>query len=281
MPEDPSGNVYLGIATTGNGGSFTDPSIGPVFSTGDYLLYKIDAFGIKIWDKRYGGTGSDVLRHLSLSSKGEILLTGASKSPISGNKTEANLAEVEIWVLAVDSSGTVLWDKTIHNTGTNFEIYGATYATEDGCYTTFEYTNSGIGGYKSQANRDTTNAATDIWAIQYCFDTISGFSNNYGYVLATLYPNPASSTITLSGTEEGSTATITNIHGQVVQQFAIHAAQQTIDIESLPSGFYFCTLQNGQRREVLRFRRGLACSARANQSPICPITQCPNDPITP
>ncbi|MBK8659705.1 MAG: T9SS type A sorting domain-containing protein, partial [Bacteroidetes bacterium] len=70
-----------------------------------------------------------------------------------------------------------------------------------------------------------------------------------------LHPNPAITTITLSGTEEGSTATITNIHGQVVQQFAIHAAQQTIDIESLPSGFYFCTLQNGQRRQVLRFVR--------------------------
>ncbi len=255
MLEDPSGNVYFGIATTGNGGSFTDPSIGPVFSTGDYLLYKIDAFGNKIWDKRYGGTGSDVLRHLSLSSKGEILLTGASKSPISGNKTEANLAEVEIWVLAVDSSGTVLWDKTIHNTGTNFEIYGATYATEDGCYTTFEYTNSGIGGYKSQSNWDSTNAATDIWAIQYCFDTISGFTKNFGYALATLHPNPASTTITLSGTEPGSTATITNLHGQVLLQLTVNNQQQSINIEHLPPGMYFCIVQTGGQRKVLRFVR--------------------------
>jgi hypothetical protein len=190
MIEDEHGNVYLGISTSGSGGSFTYPNLGPNFSSSDFILYKMDSEGNNIWDKRYGGSGIDGLFHLTLTESNGVILTGKSNSPISGNKTEANLTGVEIWVLAVDSNGTVLWDKTIHNAGTNFEIYGATFATEDGCYTTFEYTNSGIGGYKSQANWDTTNAATDIWAIQYCFDTISGFTNNYGYALVTPPPQP-------------------------------------------------------------------------------------------
>lgn len=255
MIEDENDNIYLGITSYGSGGSFSQPNMGPALTTGDFILYKIDPSGNKIWDRRYGGVGGDGLFHLSHNGGNGVLLTGRSNSPISGNKTESNLAEVEIWVLAVDSNGTVLWDKTIHNTGTNFEIYGATYATEDGCYTTFEYTNSGIGGYKSQSNWDSTNAATDIWAIQYCFDTISGFTKNFGYALATLHPNPASTTITLSGTEAGSTATITNLHGQVLLQLTVNNQQQSINIEHLPPGMYFCMVQTGGQHKVLRFVR--------------------------
>ncbi|MBK7147505.1 MAG: T9SS type A sorting domain-containing protein [Bacteroidetes bacterium] len=73
--------------------------------------------------------------------------------------------------------------------------------------------------------------------------------------IATLHPNPATTSIILSGTEPGSTATISNLHGQVLRQYAITAAQQTIDTESLPAGFYFCTLHSGHKRQVLRFMR--------------------------
>lgn len=253
MIEDEHGNVYLGISSSGSGGSFTYPNLGPNFSSSDFILYKMDSEGNDIWNKRYGGSGIDGLFHLTLTESNGVILTGKSNSPISGNKTEANLAEVEIWVLAVDSNGTVLWDKTIHNTGTNFEIYGATFATEGGCYTTFEYTNSGIGGYKSQANWDTTNAATDIWAIQYCFDTVSGFTTNVGYTSVTLHPNPTSTHITLMGAEPNSTATISNIQGQVVLQSEIRSSPSHISVEPLPPGLYFCILQSGQERKVLRF----------------------------
>jgi len=72
---------------------------------------------------------------------------------------------------------------------------------------------------------------------------------------ANLHPNPATATITLSGTEPGSTATITNLHGQVLLQSEIRSPQSNINIAHLPAGFYFCTLQNGGQHKVLRFVR--------------------------
>lgn len=93
-------------------------------------------------------------------------------------------------------------------------------------------------------------------SICYDYDLLCEGFDKYKIVYdAILHPNPASTTITLTGTEAGSTATITNLHGQVHLQKVVNGERQTIDIESLPAGFYFCTLQNGQRRQVLRFMR--------------------------
>jgi len=73
--------------------------------------------------------------------------------------------------------------------------------------------------------------------------------------MTTLHPNPASTTITLSGTEAGSTATITNLHGQVVSISEIQHSPSPISVAHLPPGMYFCIVQTGGQRKVLRFVR--------------------------
>jgi len=72
-------------------------------------------------------------------------------------------------------------------------------------------------------------------------------------VKVNLHPNPAITTITLSGTEPGSTATITNLHGQVVLLSKIEHSGATISVESLPPGLYICIVESRQERKVLRF----------------------------
>lgn len=73
--------------------------------------------------------------------------------------------------------------------------------------------------------------------------------------IATLHPNPATTTITLNGTEAGSSVTITNLHGQVLLQLTVNNQQQSIKIEHLPPGMYFCMVQTGGQHKVLRFVR--------------------------
>ncbi len=68
-----------------------------------------------------------------------------------------------------------------------------------------------------------------------------------------LHPNPTTTHITITGAAPNTTSTITNLHGQVLLQSEIRNPQSDISVEPLPPGLYFCILQSGQERKVLRF----------------------------
>jgi hypothetical protein len=103
-----------------------------------------------------------------------------------------------------------------------------------------------------------TNSSPSLSSLPLCADSnpngcmiYQGIVNEKNY--PTLHPNPATTHITITGAAPNTTATITNLHGQVLQQFTINSNQQTISTEALPPGLYFCILQSGQERKVLRF----------------------------
>lgn len=66
----------------------------------------------------------------------------------------------------------------------------------------------------------------------------------YGKTAPTIFPNPATSTITISNVEAGGTVIITNINGSVVQSHSIIANHQTIDISPLQPGVHFVVVEN-------------------------------------
>jgi hypothetical protein len=71
--------------------------------------------------------------------------------------------------------------------------------------------------------------------------TISGLSN------IQIYPNPASSSINISGINTnlfGQKALLTDLNGKQLSEFIITGNQQTIDISSFKKGIYFLKLQN-------------------------------------
>jgi len=82
----------------------------------DYWLIKIDSAGNQIWDKDFGGSGYERFSDMAVFNNGDILLSGYSNSPASGDKTEGHFGSVydnDIWVIKLDSNGNKLWDKTI------------------------------------------------------------------------------------------------------------------------------------------------------------------------
>ncbi|MBL7924570.1 MAG: T9SS type A sorting domain-containing protein [Bacteroidia bacterium] len=81
--------------------------------TSDFWLLRLDASGNKVWDKTYGGNGSDRPAALLLTPGGNFVLAGTSASGISGEKSDSLRGVSDFWVLLVDSSGQKLWDKTI------------------------------------------------------------------------------------------------------------------------------------------------------------------------
>ncbi|MEM9833630.1 MAG: hypothetical protein AAF944_23575 [Bacteroidota bacterium] len=83
--------------------------------TTDYWVVKIDANGNKLWDKIYGGEESDEGPQIVKTQDGNYLLAGLSKSPAGFEKSEGTSGNGnwDVWLVKIDPSGNLLWDKTM------------------------------------------------------------------------------------------------------------------------------------------------------------------------
>lgn len=105
------GFIPAGYTLSGISGDKTQPSRGGY----DYWIIKTDSLGIKLWDKRFGGTLHDQLSNMKLSMNGDIIVGGSSYSDISGNKSQSNWNQTfntnDYWVIKMDLFGNKQWDK--------------------------------------------------------------------------------------------------------------------------------------------------------------------------
>ncbi|PSR56702.1 hypothetical protein AHMF7605_26000 [Adhaeribacter arboris] len=134
----------------------------------DYWLVKTDTNKKKIWDKSFGGKGTEKLATIISTSDGGYLLGGTSSSGINGDKSEASKGNNDYWLVKVDAYGNKLWNKTI---GGNLDDNLSTLvATTDGGYVLGGTSKSGKSGDKSEENQGKTDefgqTPTDFWVVK-------------------------------------------------------------------------------------------------------------------
>jgi hypothetical protein len=99
---------------------------GPYYGVGnaDVLLIKADADGNKLWDKTFGGSGSDGGNSVQQTIDGGYIVCGTTKSYGDGGK--------DIWLIKTDAEGNELWDKTFG--GKTDDLGNSVQQTADGGY---------------------------------------------------------------------------------------------------------------------------------------------------
>jgi gliding motility-associated-like protein len=174
MIVDSDNNVLLGgYSRSDDGGDKTDDAYNDVTygNTSDFWIVKIDADGNILWDNVYGGINfEDEFGNILQTSDGGYLFTGNSYSPISGEKSENNLGEEQMWTIKTDINGVVLWDKTLLNGG--HDEIGLGLELNDGCYLFGTQTYSPAVGYKSQPAYEFLT--DDLWIVKFCDTTALG-----------------------------------------------------------------------------------------------------------
>ena len=247
------GYILGGISRSPVSGDKTQPS----FGDGDYWIVKVDSLGNKQWDKDFGGTDDeDEFGYVSQTNDSGYLISGASYSNIGGNKTENNLGVEQIWILKTDSSGTIQWEKTIFTTG--HDEQGMAVQTKDGCYAMVNYTDAGIGGYKTEPGWDTIPpiSLADYWIVKFC-DTTSTTSINQLPQLPkssfTLYPNPADKELRIKNAAlRIKEIEIVDLFGRTVLKSEVggQKSEVRINVSSLSPGIYFLKAGNEVRKFV-------------------------------
>jgi len=81
----------------------------------DGWVIKIDSAGTKQWAKCYGGYKDDVFNSITHTSDGGYIMTGSTTSN-DGNVSGLHQNSQDIWVLKIDSNGSIQWQKCLGGT---------------------------------------------------------------------------------------------------------------------------------------------------------------------
>ena len=135
---------------------------------------------LKIWDNTIGGAGADVAVSAISTMDGGILIVGTSSSGVGYDKTQPGFGSTDIWVVKLNASGIVEWDKT-YGTSTSDYVSGVVQGL-DGKYMIAAYTTGGISGSKTEAavgGRDYWLLGLDATGTLVWQNTIGGNFDDY------------------------------------------------------------------------------------------------------
>ena len=112
------------------------------------------------WQKTIGGSDNDNLRAMIETTGGGYLLGGTSDSNISGEKNENSRGLSDYWILRLDTSGNILWQKTYG--GSDNETLYTLLQTTDGGFILGGFSFSNISGEKTED----AYGFGDFWALK-------------------------------------------------------------------------------------------------------------------
>ncbi|WP_281322740.1 T9SS type A sorting domain-containing protein [Flavobacterium aestivum] len=143
----------------------------------DFWVIKLNAKGEELWQKTIGGSGQDELLCAFQTIDGGYMLGGSSNStldpktdltekgtidvkPDLTGKTEKCRGNMDYWIVKLDKTGAVQWQKTYG--GEYADVLRSMEQTSDGGYILGGYSNSSRSGDKTEAN----TGIGDYWILK-------------------------------------------------------------------------------------------------------------------
>lgn len=159
--QNTEGYLLIGNSRSGNDGDKTSPNKGE----DDIWLIQIRPDGTKLWEKSFGGSGTDEAFNAIMLSDGSYIISAHSNSPAGGDKSTSSQKGgrygLDLWILKIDKNGNKIWDKTFGGDGDE-ETPTALTATKDGNFIIAVGSASNLSGDRTESLR----GIKDFWIIK-------------------------------------------------------------------------------------------------------------------
>lgn len=152
------GFMLCGASTSGISGEKTDTLRG----SSDIWIVKLDSNHNILWDKTIGGekNSTNYGAKISQTTDGGYIIGSQTQSGIGGEKTQRSRGLEDLWIIKLDSAGTIEWDRTIG--GNDADYFRDIMQTTDGGYIVGAESKSNISGEKTANSK----GSSDYWIIK-------------------------------------------------------------------------------------------------------------------
>jgi hypothetical protein len=124
----------------------------------DIWVVKFDANGNLLWQKTLGGSKDEWANHIVRSTDGGFVVMGYTESSNTGD-VGANHGKSDLWVVKLNATGTIVWQKTIGGAGSDAAIFGT--ASADGGFMLSGTTDSNNSG-----DVGANHGLSDLWIVK-------------------------------------------------------------------------------------------------------------------
>ena len=164
------GYIVAGCSNSSSSGDFTGVSKG----NNDYWLLRLNSQGQILWQKNYGGNGSEQASQVNKTSDGGYIVGGNTTSSANGDVTGVSNGSNDFWIVKLDNSGTIQWQKNLGGSGDDY--CESVQQTSDGGYIAAGYTGSSASGDVTGVN----NGNYDFWVVKLNDSGVIQWQKNYG-----------------------------------------------------------------------------------------------------
>jgi hypothetical protein len=127
---------------------------------GDYWIVKLDANGIIVWDKLFGGSNDEAAFCVQQIADGGYIVAGASASSANGNVSNVNHGGSDIWIVLLDRFGNIDNNRLLG--GNADELAKSIQQTSDGNLIMAGYSTSSLNGDVTGIN----HGFLDVWVVK-------------------------------------------------------------------------------------------------------------------
>jgi uncharacterized repeat protein (TIGR01451 family) len=152
------GYLLAGESASPISGDKTESSIGT-----DIWLLKLDSNGNLLWQNTIQASADDSVASVLEAVDGGFYILGTSTSGVGYDKTSVNYGSNDLWLIKINASGNVVWDKGFGGTGADVVLYPELLKFFDnGDLLIASSSSSGISGNKTVGN----NGSYDFWLLR-------------------------------------------------------------------------------------------------------------------
>lgn len=239
------GGYIVAGQTLSNNGDVTGAHVSACCGVSEYWVVKLNATGAIEWQKALGGTEVETGRSIQQTADGGYIIAGNSFSS-DGDITGVNHSSGDFWIVKLNNSGVLQWEKLIGGTGNDNP--NSIHQTSDGGYI--------IGGESRSNNFDASGAgghgSADYWVVKLAPDallTVPVFEKQK----IVISPNPVCDVLQIQVPNNTTIteAKIIDITGKFVYEQSQNG--NTINVENLAQGMYILEAYSGENKYVTKF----------------------------
>jgi hypothetical protein len=166
------GNFLVGCASHSFDGDINNQHGIPGRGSGDAWIFKINGNGDIIWQKCYGGTGTEAALSVCRSPDGGFVVAAYSANQGANGDVSSVIGSLDFWVFKINATGTLLWNKPCGGLGEDFP-FSITPGIDNGYL---------IAGYSNSRDNNITQPKGDLDGFLTKFDENGNiaWSKNYG-----------------------------------------------------------------------------------------------------